>query len=352
MLTLLGRPQHGGGDPTHHCIPRGRAAEPSPLLRHLAGEFADEIALVWPTPHAPFVLAEAPRRHLTCLALSLASDAPVRPGPAFVADALDGSLKRAVAALVPGAPDGLVRALGRLGEAAWTAADYRLLVALLADPGAAKVLRHAEEITARAIRALGALPSDLASAGGLLLRLTDDQARLVATCHAALVCRDGRRAAGATGRRWAAARSAKALFDQIGQDISVDAVEPFHPGTERLRPLATRKALHDAARRYRNCLEGRELGPYAHYYEWAGPPGVVVQVDADPLWGWVLSEGRLAGNEVVPVEVRDAIVADLRGMGVHVGPGRWNLHWTLKGAAEKDFTFEDDARQVALAFGE
>jgi hypothetical protein len=352
MHILLGRPQHGGGEHIHQNALRGRAAEPSPLLRHLAGDFAGEIARVWPAPHAPFLLAEAARRHLVCLALALAEEAAVRPGPAFVACLLDGSLKRAVAALGPQAPNGLVRALGRLGEAAWAAEDYRLLLALLADPGVAKVLRHARAITAGEVRSLGALPPDLAAAGGILLRLTDDQARLVTLCYAGLSRREGPERARAVGQRWAASRTPRGLFARINEDLSVEACQPFHPGTERLRPLATRKALVEAARRYRNCLEGRELGPRVQYYEWAGPPGVIVQVDVDPLWGWVLSEGRLESNAVVPVEVREAIAAELRGMGVHVGPGRWNLNWTLKGAAEKDFTFDDDARQVELAFGD
>lgn len=352
MLTLTGRPQQGGGIHTFKTAACGRATEPSRLLRHLAGEFAAQVARVWPSPHAPFVLAEAPRRHLVCLALALAAEDVVRPGPAFVIDALDGSLKHAVARLAPDAPPGLVRAFGRLGESAWAAADYRLLLRLLADPAAAKVLRHAGEITAGEVRSLGALPPALAGAGGVLLRLTEDQTRLVAQCHAGVSRRDGPVRAEAVAQRWASARNAKALFAQVGQDIAIEAVEPFHPGTERLRPLATRQALTEAARRYRNCLDGREPSAHAHHYEWLGPPGVIVQVDADPLWGWVLAEGRLSGNEPVAADLREVIAAELRTMGVHVGSGRWNLHWTLKGAAEKGFTFEPDARQVELAFGD
>lgn len=352
MLTLIGRPKHGGGEHLSTQVPVAAAAEPSALLVHLAGEFAGEVARVWPAPHAPFVLADAGRRHLVCLALAVAAEMSVRPGPGFVRPALEGSFKRAVADLAPKAPDGLVRALGRLGEAAWTAADYRLLLALLATPAAGKVLRHAEAITAQDVRSLGALPVALTEEGGILLRLTEHQSRLASVCHAGLLYREGPERAHAVAQRWAAARSVKSLFELIGKDISVDTSEPFHPGTPRLRPLSTRKALDDASRRYRNCLDGRELGPHAHYYEWAGPPGVIVQIDSDPLWGWVLSEGRLTGNAPVPAEVREAIAADLRSMGVHVGYGRWNLHWAVQNAADRGFTFEDEARQIASAFGD
>lgn len=352
MLTLIGRPKHGGGVHLSTHAPVAGAAEPSALLVHLAGEFAGEIARVWPAPHAPFVLAEASRRHLVCLALAMAAEAAVRPGPGFVQGALEGSFKRTVAELMPEAPAGLVRALGHLGEAAWAGADYRLLMSLLASPTASKVLRHASEITAQEVRSLAALPVALTREGGILLHLTEHQSRLVAVCHAGVLHRDGPERAHAVAQRWAAARTPKSLFELIGKDISVETSEPFHPGTARFRPLSTRKALDDASRRYRNCLDGRELGPHAHYYEWLGPPGVIVQIDSDPLWGWTLSEGRLTGNAVVPSDVREAITADLQAMGVHVGYGRWNLHWTVQGAAEKGFTFEDEARQIAAAFGD
>src|SRR5690349_5610624 len=113
MHILPGRPKSGGGEPI--TIPSAGAparARPSRLLIHLAGDFASEVAAVWPEPHTPFVLAEASRRHRVCLALSLNAENPMASGPAFAAEALDGAFKRAVAALVPNAPKGLVRALG------------------------------------------------------------------------------------------------------------------------------------------------------------------------------------------------------------------------------------------------
>lgn len=352
MLTLLSRPKYGGG--LHKSIPAPAlgAAEPSALLTHLAGEFAGEIARVWTAPHAPFVLADAGRRHLVCLALALAETAAVRSGPDFVRIATDGAFKRCVADLIPGAPSGLVRALGRLGETAWTAVDYRLLLSLLAAPAAGKVLRHANAISVQEVRSLGALPTMLTEEGGILLRLTEDQSRLAATCFAGVLHRDGPERGKALARRWAAARTVKSLFEMVDKDISITSSEPFHPGTPRLRPLSTRKALDDASRRYHNCLDKRELGPRLHYYEWAGPPGVIVEVSADPLWGWVLDEGRLKENAVVPPDVRQAITADLRSMGVHVGGDRWDLRYAMQSAADEGFTFDDEVKQIASAFGE
>lgn len=351
MLTLIGRPKAGGGETTLiPCADAPVRAKPSRLLIHLAGDFAPEIAAVWPEPHTPFVLAEAARRHLACLALSLGADSPVRPGPAFVAEALDGPFKRAVAALVPGAPKGLARALGRLGETAWTAPDYQRLVALLAQPAPAKVLNHAGSISRGEVATLASLPAALAEAGGTILRLSPDQARLVALCHGGIVARDGTGRAEKAARRWALAPTAPALLHQVREDIAAQRVEPFHPGSERLRPLATRAALTDAARRYNNCLEGREPEPDCHYYEWIGPPGVIVNVVRDSLWGWALEEGRLAGNAPVGQAERAAITAELRAMGVYVGPKRWTIGRMLSRACDSAYAFPDEDDLNVMAF--
>ena len=86
---------------------------PTPLLQHLAGTFAPRIAGLWPDPHRPFVEAGAERRHLVCLALAH-REGQLDPGRAEAARVWP--LRRAVTALVPHAPEGLARALTRLGE--------------------------------------------------------------------------------------------------------------------------------------------------------------------------------------------------------------------------------------------
>ncbi|MFP5356816.1 MAG: IMP dehydrogenase, partial [Gemmatimonadota bacterium] len=61
---------------------------------------------------------------------------------------LGDRLRRAIPAAVGEAPPGLERALGRMGEVAWAAEDYRVLLRVLAAPRAAKALRHAALIEA------------------------------------------------------------------------------------------------------------------------------------------------------------------------------------------------------------
>lgn len=117
-----------------------RSAEPSPLLIHLAGEFADRLALLWPAPHTAFLAAGANQRHLVAIGLSHGSlEADLR-------GVLVMPFKHALRAVLPNAPRGLTRALGRLGETLWTARDYGLLLAVLLRPEPAKVLAHATVI--------------------------------------------------------------------------------------------------------------------------------------------------------------------------------------------------------------
>ncbi|MEO8113492.1 MAG: hypothetical protein ABI655_03855, partial [Phenylobacterium sp.] len=92
--------------------------EPTSLLKLVTGGFAPQVAALWPEPHAAFLTAPVARRHLVCLALALGR------APAVVGDLLAGRLRRAIrAVLAP--PPGLERALGRLGEVAWSPEGYR-----------------------------------------------------------------------------------------------------------------------------------------------------------------------------------------------------------------------------------
>lgn len=347
MLTLLGRqppPEAASSLPMAEDAPK-----PSALLVHLAGDFAAEVAAVWPAPHGPFLLAEAARRHLVCLTLAVSEG--LRPGPAQFKAAVDVPLRRAVRSLLPDAPEGLARALARLGEALWSADDYRLLFSRLADRFAGKRLRHAELISANDVRTLSILPQPLLDAGGMLVTLTAHQARLITECYQGLVRRDGVERVQRRIVRWAAAPSPKALFDLVKADLSIDEAAPFHPGTPRLRPLTTRKAIEDAARRYHNCLAGRDLGEDLHYYEWAGPPGVILCVRSDTLWGWVLQEGKMANNDEVPAQLQATIAEELTIMGVHVGRNLYSLQCRLERACEENFWFGDGAEALDHAFG-
>lgn len=321
-----------------------RGAEPSPLLTHLAGEFADRIALIWPAPHTPFLAAGANQRHLIALGLSHG------PAEADLRAVLEMPIKRALRALLPEAPNGLLRALGHIGETLWTAKDYGLLLAVLLRPEPAKALAHAPAIDPGMVRGLHRLPAPLALANLSHLGLNAEQSMLVAETFAAIEARDGVEAGRRVADRWARCRSVASLMAKAQHDVLPDLPPPPFPATGRLRPLATRAAINDAARRFDNCLRDqihRAIDATSAFYEWTGEPGAVLEIHRDPLFGWRLEEARLRHNAVMPESARGALIDDLRAMGVRVGRTSWEIQSALGRATLPDFVFgtpEDSVR--------
>ncbi len=264
-------------------------------------------------------------------------------------------MKRAIRLAAPKAPPGLARALDRIGEAAWSAQDYRRLIDRLAHPQAAKVLRHAAAITPAAIQALSLLPEPLLVAGSGGLGLTVDQARLLNEALAALQAGRGEDAAHRAARRWAEAPTTDSLFNIVRDELVPEIPAPPLAGTARLRPLSTKADMRDAAGRYQNCLRGEirhAVDGMSVYFEWTEPPGAIVEVYRDRLYGWRLSEARLAENAAVPEPLRSAICDELRAMGVHLGRSSWELEGAASAAARPDFIFATVEAAIGQKFGD
>lgn len=319
--------------------------EPAPLLHHVAGDFASRVARLWPAPHTPYFAASASRRHLVCLVLARGD-----LDPAGATVALEASFRSAVRRLVPDAPDGLTRALGRLGETAWAAEDYRGLVDLLARARSAKALRHAETIPPALVRRLRLAPPVLAEAADALCGLNEDAVRLLVECHEVIRNRDGPGAAEAALTRWSRAANTKALLALALDDTLMEVAPPPHPGTRLLRPLTTKAAFRHKAREYRNCLAGQvahAVVGVSAYYEWTEPPGALVEINRDAVFGWRLDQARLAGNRSVPKALRRRILDELGLMGIHVGRASWEIEHALQHRAEApDFVLRSAADGV------
>lgn len=325
-------------------------AGPTSLLTLVAGDFASAVDRLWPAPHAPFVTAPAARRHLVCLALALG-----RRERSLHGRLLAERLRRVIPAAVGEPPAGLERALGRMGEVAWAAEDYRVLLRVLAAPRAAKALRHAATIQADVVRRLAALPEPMGEAAHLALELTEDGVVALGEAYAALRLRSGDAAAVLAAARWARCGSARAMFEAVRDDLAPEPLAPPHPGTARLRPLGSKAELRAAARRFRNCLADRvphAVTGWSAYYLWEGPPAGVVEVTRDHIFGWRLEEARLADNVPVPEAVRDAIAGELALMGVHVGRSGWELDRALSVDVGRTYVLRPADEVMAEAFGE
>jgi len=329
--------------------PAPARAEPTSLLALIAGEFALQVARLWPAPHVEFVAAPAARRHLVCLGFVLGRDVA-----ALREVLIQGRLKAAVAAVAGERAPGLLRAIERLGEVAWPAEAYRKLLALLAQPRAAKALRHAETIELELVQRLGDLPGPMAGAVELALVLDREQVGLLRESHDVLRWRVGEAAAAEVVAGWERFETPKALFAAVRDDLCPEPATPPHDGAPRLRPLTTKAAFRDAARRYRNCLV--DQAPYAAsgwsaYYEWTGDPGAMIEISRDHIFGWRLEQARLAGNEPVPEALREQIVSELALMGVHVGRGGWELERALSQQEDHRYPVRPVEAAVAEAFG-
>jgi hypothetical protein len=295
-------------------------SEITSLLLHLAGEFAPAIASRWPAPHAPFVTAPAPRRQLIALALS--TGAPARDLDRLLA----GPLKAAIRAALADPPAGLTRALGRMGEVCWSAAECGQLLWALRHPQASKAVRHAPRVTADLVRMLAALPPPM-----ILAATREDigpaGAELLGECYRAIARRRGEAFAEQAAAHWARLPLPRLRQAVLAAFVAEPPPPPFS-GTARLRPLATLQDIRAAGRRYRNCL--REdlshlaTGDHA-YYEWLGEPGAVVELYRDQVIGWRFEQARLARNAPVPAALGRRIEAELASMGVALDRPYWQL---------------------------
>jgi hypothetical protein len=326
--------------------------EPSTLLEHLAGAFAPRVAGLWRAPHAAFLTATAERRHLICLALAMAGEHAL---PAEANALLELPMKRAIRAFVPEAPAGLLRALGRLGETAWSADDYRSLLRLLDFGVSMKILRHADTIGADDVRSLALLPDPLLAAGFGRLKLTPEQAAMAREAFHRTAALHGSAAATSAASRWALADNLPALFRAIQLDLLPEIQPPPFPGTERLKALRSKAEMAEAADRFHNCLRTRirhaALG-CAAYYEWTGSPGAIVEIWHDHLFGWRLDEAKGPKNATLPRPVRDAINAELRAMGVHVGLRGWEFEDAVARAGRPNFRRPDEAETIDDIYGD
>lgn len=324
---------------------------PTPLLEHLAGALAPRVAGLWPAPHTDFITAPSERRHLVLIALVQAGKLalPV-PGDRL----LTASVKEALWVGVPGAPQGLRRALFRLGEIGWAPEDYQRLLFVLSFGEASKDVRHAPVLTPALVRALACLPEPLlrARVGGF--GLDEPAARLAATAYGIIADRFGQEAAGEAVLRWSQTESPKALFEAIEDDLLPPVPAPPFAGTARLKPLTSRPDIRRAAARYENCA--RDLIPSVTHgrsalYEWTDRPTVMVELAKDDIFGWRLNQARRVRNETVPQSTREAITADLKAMGVHVGFTGHQLQWALESAQTGAAWFPDDVHDVQWMFG-
>lgn len=312
----------------------GKPSAATPLLGHIAGLHAERIARFWPEPHAGFLTLPTARRHAAAILLERRWNSPVDDGLDIVhavERARDTELSRI---LMRGeAPGGLMKALGRMGEGLWEAADYANFLSLFADPDAVKVLRHMPRIEAAKLGVIALVPNAL-RVPGILANLPG---RAEAMEDLAVAWRLALRIHGASGavrlvQRWERANSVRALFDMVAE-----ALQPVEFGRvltppalpSWCEPVRTRKALNEIALEFRNCLRdfaadlamGR-MAVYAVRKSFSPPAAMALRQDAA---GWRLAEVLLKGNNDLSDAHLRQLIDELAAAGVRTGESAWTL---------------------------
>ena len=327
-----------------------RLAEPTPTLRLLAGEHAARVARLWPAPHGPYLEMPAQRRHLTHVVLAT-SAAP----PDALASALVGARADAVARqFLGGTPVGFVKALGRLGELAWSSGDYLLLLSLFVDEDAAAVLRQTPLLTPEATISLATLSPPLRVVAVARHIGAPAHAAILDEAYRAIVAVRGADAAATAHARWSRAADGKRLFEMAAADMAPVRFDlaPF-PVHDDMRRLGGVTALDDAGRRFRNCLatyrDSAADGSVA-LYEWAGPPPAAFALRRDGFFGWRREEARGVANAPLDGDARARLTTALEGLGVRVGMAGRTVAERLKRAAGVDHSWIDDHETATSAF--
>lgn len=188
----------------------------------------------------------------------------------------------------------------------------------------------------------------------IALLITDDAASAVGEAACAIACRSGEAAAAVAAARWADAETEAALFEAVREDLYPEPPAPPFAGTATLRPLATKAALRDAARRYNNCLATRvthAVGGFSAYYEWLYGAGAVVEVSRDAIFGWRLEEAKGPNNDVLDAAARAALAAELTALGVYVGRSGWQLERALCPDVGRGWRLPSVAEDLVEVFG-
>jgi nucleotide-binding universal stress UspA family protein len=229
-------------------------------------------------------------------------------------------------------PHGLLKALGRLGEALWDAADYDLLLSLFSDDNAAQVLRHTDEIRPAQLRLIRQLPTML-RVPKILGNIPDSRgaAEDLAEAFRLAVRMQGGRSATAIVQRWERAGSSVRLFDMAAEDL-----QPVHFGGLVLAPTLSpafvpvndRKMLESVALEFRNCLRDFTSdiagGRMAVYVLRDGIERAVLALRQDPA-GWRLAEAKGKDNTDLREETLRFIVDAVERAGGRTGESSWVL---------------------------
>jgi hypothetical protein len=290
----------------------------------LAGPFKKKVGEIWSGPRLPeYLTATDARRHLwhAWLASERVGYQLQSPLSAELAyrRLTFARGKHLLAEAYGSAPNGAMRALGRLGATARDPRVYQALVGVLAaGGGGAKFLRHSRELRDDVVLGLAKLPPGLPERFVLDMVRGRRVAADVFGLFAWTVRRLGELAGAETAEAILAAPNPVFAMWRAIEDLPFPA--PPWPGDDRLRPIVSNAELRVVAKEFQNCLtDPRQqhlavmavLNGSRFYYEWQGDGGALLQCGRIGPVGWYVEEGKGRKNRDVPLATREDILRRL-----------------------------------------
>lgn len=307
-----------------HMLAPARSEAVTPLLRFLAGEFAQDVSRVWRAPFGDFYTLPSPRRHAAAIALAglareVLDEVELRRRLAFERDTVIGQM------LVGDLARGFMRSLAKAGEQLWSRRQYVEFLDLFGEPMANEVLRHMQVIEPAHFMPLALLPAPLRQASIVRVTGSEHAARDLGRAFRLAVRMRQPGYEARLARKWGAGGERHTVFQRAIADLMPDEFRPPSPAPRIGLPfirIVRRAQLEQVAREFRNCLAdqaGRIAEGRMAVYIWRTEPAAAIALNWDAA-GWRLSEAKGHANaELEEAQLRD-LVRILDGHGVRVGP--------------------------------
>ena len=323
-----------------HMLAPARSEAVTPLLKFLAGEFAEDVSRVWRAPFGEFYTLPSPRRHAAAIALAGLSrraldDAELRRQLAFERDPLIAKM------LVGELARGFMRSLAKAGEQLWSRREYVEFLDLFSEPMANEVLRHMKVVEPAYFMPLALLPAPLRLAPIVRVVKTEHAARDLGRAFQLAVRMRQSGCEARLARKWGAGGEAHTLFARATADLMPDEFRPPSPAPRLGVPfmrIVRRAQLEKVGREFRNCLAdqaGRIAEGRMAVYIWRTQPAAAIALNWDAA-GWRLAEAKGHANvDLEEDQLRD-LVRIIGRHGVRTGPSVESLVGALHSHARGD----------------
>ncbi|SFD04560.1 hypothetical protein [Devosia psychrophila] len=299
--------------------------EHSSVLQLLAGEFEQQVRAIWAgNKLSEYLCATDARRHVWHSWLSGPLNNSLdrnRSSMALAHKLLTYTRGRDLIFHAYGiVPQGVMRALAKLGAVARSADVYKCLIKVLLanDKAVAKLMHHVPRIEDETIRGLAMLPP------GMTTKSTLDLFRSGRVPGQALgyFCWTLRRLEQLAGAEVIAQilQAPVPLVEMRRVVLAMAFPEAPWPGTTELKPLRSESALYEAAAMFNNCLTGsrvrsdavlKVLSGRCYFYLWEGEERALLRFEPLGTVGWYLEEIRGVQNRSLSPKTSAEIASTL-----------------------------------------